>query len=419
MFSNLFNVKAKNTNAVYNKIISLYGNVPQYTKTNYYSVAKEGYSENHVMFRCIREIINAATQVEWIVYNKQKNGKVKDVPGHPAISTLNKPNPINSKESFIERIIAYYYIAGDVPIHKIQTIKSTSLFAYRPDKVSFHLTGDMDMPYKDIKYNTTLDIEPENFNLFKSFDPLDEYDGLGRGMSQCAPAFKSGDLLNAFLDWNVSLLQNGGRPSGAFVTESALDEDSYERAKAQLKNEHAGSQKVGKLLLLEGGLKYQQIGENPKDMDWKEGKESSIIDICAAFGVDPILVGYNKYSTYNNKKEAKKGLYTSVVMPLMSKLAGFLTEFLKLDDGYYISADFSHVPVMQEDEAEKTKRINESKFMTINEKRQALGYDSIEGCDIIGDVIVIEGIPYIAMNLVQAGEELQPKKQVEEIPKEL
>ena len=333
MFLNKIEYKAKrNNNQVYTSIVNAHGKFPRYSEVNYTTIAKEGYQENHVFYRCMQEIIKAAIQGEWRIYQKQKDGKEEYIDNHPILEILNRPNPINSKEELIKRIIAYYYIGGEAPLHKIVLSGNRigGIYTYRPDKVKFEATGDIDYPYDNIEYvsGTSTKIESKHFTLFKNFNPLDDLDGLGHGMSAMQPSLKNGDLLNAFIDWNVSLLQNGASPSGAWVVQEPLDEDVYERAEKTIQNKHAGTLNVGKVMLLDGGANWIKMGENPKDMDWKEGKDSTIVDICCAFGVDPILVGYNKFSSYNNKREAKKDLYTSTVIPLMNELAGCFTSFL-------------------------------------------------------------------------------------------
>lgn len=405
----LFEMKKRvNPKTPYNNIVKVYGNSPRYSEVNYTTIAKEGYMENHVFNRCLREIINAAIQGRWQHCVLDKDGNEIPLENSQFVSVLNKPNAYNSKEELIKRMISYYYIGGEAPLQKIQTIKGiTSILTYRPDKISMTISDNVDIPYKDIKYTagSVTTIDPKSFTLWKNFNPLDEWDGLGHGMSALQSALKSGDLLNAFIDYNVSLLQNSARPSGAYVIPESLDPETFERAKSQIKNNHQGTRNAGNVLLLEGGGSWIKMGENPKDMDWKEGKESTIVDICSAIGPDPILVGYGKYSTYNNKKEAKKDLYTSHVIPLMSDMAGMFTKFLNLPEGEYIKIDYTHVPVMQEDMSEKYKRISESKMLTINEKRKALGYEQIKGGDIIGDHTIVDGKVYAPMNLSLLGEE--------------
>lgn len=406
MFLNKVEYKSKRMNSpVYSNLVKVYGNSPQYTDNNYYSIAKEGYSENNVIFACLREIVQGCTQVEWKVYQTKSDGKDEEVINHPILKLLNKPNPLQSKEEFIERVMLFYYIGGDAPLHKIPLSRGTvgALYTYRPDKTTFTLTGDIDMPYDNIQYMSggVANIKPKEFTLFKTVNPLDELDGLGRGLSPLSAALKNGDLFNSFIDWNVSLLQNGASPSGAWVTQESLDKNVYEIAEKRIQNKYSGTMNAGKTMLLDGGASWVKMGENPKDMDWVRGKESTIKDICSALRVDPIVIGYNEFSSYNNKKEAEKGLYNKVIIPLMNSLAGTLTRFLlPHEENIYITTDFSHIPVLQEDEEKRFERINNAKSLTLNEKRQELGKDEIEGGDIIGDVILINGKPYIPMNLV-------------------
>lgn len=349
MFGLNLETKAKSKNTVYPRIVESYGKHPRYSSVNYRTIAKEGYSENHVFFRCLTEIIKGCQQVEWKAIKTNKDGTTEEI-YIPVLDILNKPSKQFSKQEFIKRVVAFYYIGGEAPLQKIITTSSgiKELYAYRPDKMEIEFTGDMDKPYSKITYmaGNQIPIDPKNFCLFKNFNPLDELDGLGHGMSMLSPSLKNGDLLNAFIDWNVSLLQNGAAPSGAWVIDDMLDKDEYELANTKMSNKITGVRNAGKPLFLDGGAKWVQMGQNPKDMDWKDGKESTIIDICVAIGVDPILVGYNKFSSYNNKREAKKDLYTSTVIPFMQEFAGALTSFLLKEEDLKIDVDFSHLPIM-------------------------------------------------------------------------
>lgn len=404
-----FKQRRKNGKTVYSTIANTYGKTPRYSDAKYLTIAKEGYSENFVFFRCLNEICKAAIQGEWKVSRKLADGKTEEVENHPALQVLNKPNDLYSGDELITRAICFKYLGGEAPLQKIKTSMKgvTQLLCYRPDKVSYEFTSDLAMPYTNIKYlaGAYHSIDPKMFTLWKAFNPLDDFDGLGHGLPQLQPALKSGDLLNSFIDWNVSLLQNGAAPSGAWVVAEAIDKDTYELVEKKIQNKLAGTRNAGKTLFLDGGASWVKMGENPKDMDWAVGKESTIVDICSAIGPDPILIGYGKYSSYNNKKEAKKDLYTSHVIPLMNSLAGLLTSFLELAENEFIEMDFSHIPVMQEDENEKYKRLNDAKFLTINEKRQQLGLQEVDGGNVVGDAIIIDGKAYIPMNLIATGEE--------------
>ncbi|WP_164509053.1 phage portal protein [Clostridium rectalis] len=386
------------------------GNSPRYSDVNYTTIAKEGYMRNWIIFRCMQEIIKGAIQLNWKVKRKNANGEDEEILNHPALKVLENPNPLYGQSELIKRAIVFYYIQGESPFYKIQTsLGIKELYVYRPDRVSFTSNGDVQTPYTNIKYNKET-IKPENFMLWKNFNPMDSWDGIGHGMSMLEPILKNGDLLNELVNWNISLLQNGGNLSGVIALNENVTYDQFDRAEESLKNKHQGVDNVGKYMLLQGVSNYINTGTNPKDMDWSQGKKDTMIDICIGMGVDPILIGLNENSSYNNKNEAEKGLYTKTVIPLMRELSDQLSLFLNLDTekGEYIDIDYSHIPILQEDIKEMYDRLSKAKDMTINEKRKAKGMDPIDGGDIIvpeGIFAIVDGKVYLPMNLIELGNE--------------
>ncbi|NEZ47801.1 phage portal protein [Clostridium niameyense] len=412
--SNLFELKAnsKKDKPIYSSMMAVMGNTPKYTEVDYNAIAKEGYKGNWVIFRCMQEIIKSCIQLNWRVMRYNSKGEPEEIKNHPVLDVIKKPNPLYGQSELIKRAVAFYYIEGSAPFHKVvTTFKGVrNLYVYRPDKIKFDNTDDMNKPYKNIKYigPTITDIQPENFMFWKNFNPLDEYDGLGRGMSVLEPILKNGDLLNSMVDWNTALLQNGGSLSGVISTTEVLGDTEFERAQETIKNKHQGKDSVGKFLLLDGGAVFSPTSINPKDMDWESGKNSTILDICIGMGIDPMLIGINEHSSYNNKNEAEKGLYLKTAIPLMQELADQLSIFLELQEGEYLDIDYSHIPCLQEDMKEMAEILNKSNDMTINEKRAKRGLEPVEGGDIIapsGGFAIKDGKVYLPMGLVDIEEE--------------
>lgn len=416
--SNVFELKAAaGQSNLYTTIAQMKASAPRYSDVKYKAIATEGYMKNWIIFRCIQEIIRAAIQLDWKVMKYNAEGEDEEIKNHPIQQLIEKPNPLYGEAEMIKRAIAFYYIGGESPFVKISAGGSAKeLYAYRPDKISFKSTGNVEEPYQEITYNASQmkSIQPEDFMLWKNFNPIDEWDGLGHGMSMTEPILKNGDLLNEMIDWNVSLLQNGGNLSGIIASESLLPDKNYDRAKAELKNNHQGTKNVGKFLLLEGGSKYYSTSNSPKEMDWNTGKEGVMKDICIGIGVDPIIIGFNENASYNNKNEAEKGLYTKLVIPLMRELGDQLGPFLGIQEGEYLAVDYSKVPVLQEDIKQLNDRINTAKDLTINEKRKARGMEDIKGGDIIapeGSFAIVDGKVYLPMNLISIDDEGSQNKQ--------
>jgi len=113
------------------------------------------------------------------------------------------------------------------------------------------------------------------------------------------------------------------------------------------------------------------------------------IAIAGAFGIPSVLVPRKDQATYSNQATAEKGVYTSVIIPMVQRFCTDFTHFLGLDDdGYYIDADFSDVDCLQsgkKEEQEVHKAISdrckvefESGIITLNDWRAQQGYERVE-----------------------------------------
>lgn len=408
-FRDIFETKKSNSiDDFYTRQIQINGqNTIQYTRTQYKAIASEGYCKNWIIYRCMNEIINAAVQLDFVVMRYNKNGEPEEVKNHPAQHVLENPNPATSQSDFIKKALIYYYIGGDVPFVRTPVNNNKevgSIDAYRPDLMTFELTGDIYNPYRNIRYKgyDEKEISPEDFLLWRNLDPLDDLSGAGRGLSPLKPLLRNGDLLSAMLDWNMSLLNNGGHSSGIITTEKTLTDTQYKRSQATLREEHGGKNKVGKWMLIDGGGKAFSITPSVKDMDWTEGKLQVMKDICVGFGIDPIIIGFNEQSSYNNKEQALKSLYTNKVIPQMRELADLLGPFLMLDKDEYLEVKYDKIPILQDDMKALSEKLSSNTFLTVNKKRTMMGDAEIKGGDVVvnGPYAIVDGQLYLPANLL-------------------
>ena len=88
-----------------------------------------------------------------------------------------------------------------------------------------------------------------------------------------------------------------------------------------------------------------------------EGIESSMIAICNSLNFPILLMNYLKGSTFANLNEVKKSLYQDNVIPEANSFMQAFNNFIGTKDmGVVLEADYSHIPVLQNDlksEAEK------------------------------------------------------------------
>ena len=210
--------------------------------------------------------------------------------------------------------------------------------------------------------------------------PLDDHYGLGC-LGAAAPAVA---VHNASARWHKALLDNAARPSGALVYEpgdgAALSGEQYARLKAEMESLFQGSANAGRPLLLEGGLKWQAMSLTPADMDFVGLKAAAAREIALAFGVPPMLLGLPGDNTYANYKEANRALWRLTVLPMagriLSGIAGGLSAWWP---GLNLAVDMDQVTALHEDREALWRAVTAADFLTVEEKREMLGFAPARG----------------------------------------
>ena len=373
---------------------------------DYKKIAKEGYQENAIVFRCVNEIAHGASAVDLCVYQ----GDVK-LDSHPLISLLQRPNPQFAGNEYFQALYSFLLLSGNsYAVYSLVNGQPRELHLLRPDRVKIE-PGKTHIPKAfeyiiDGRVVNRYDVDSEtgmsDVKHFKMWNPLNDYYGL----SPIQAASFDIDQHNMAAKHNLSLLMNGARPSGAVIfkpkDESGmslqLSDSQRQQLMSDLNMRFSGSHNAGRPMLLEGDFDWKEMGLSPKDMDFLELKNMSARDIALCFGVPSQLVGVPDSQTYNNVSEARLALYEDTIIPLIRRVESDLNEWLAPRFGEDISVryDIDSIPAM----AERRKKTYENVVQAVregiisrNEARERLGYEPIDGGDDV----------YISANLFPLG----------------
>ena len=380
------------------------------SKTNrrYKDYAKDGYQENAIVHRCIQLISNSASAVKIDVFS----GDTK-LDNHELISLLERPNPLQSGVEYFSSLYSYLLISGNSYLLRDTEgfTPPRELYLLRPDRIEIKANESI-IPES---YNYVIDgvtrnvyrVDPRTgqgqIKQIKLWSPLDDFYGLSPIM---ASAYNI-DQHNLAGMHNVALLKNGCTPSGMLKFEptdetgmsTQLTDDQRARLLEDLEFRFQGTHNSGRPMLLEGNFSYQQLGLNPKDMDFLELLNLSAREIALCFGVPAQLIGIPDSQTYSNMETAKLALYEETVIPLLARVESDLNEYLSplYDGDIRIQYDLDSIPAM----AEKRKQVYENVvqgvnagILTRNEARDRLGLEEVTGGDDL----------YIPSNLFPIGE---------------
>jgi HK97 family phage portal protein len=165
--------------------------------------------------------------------------------------------------------------------------------------------------------------------------------------------------------------------------QASLSPDQYDRLLMEMENQHQGARNAGRPMLLEGGLDWKPMGFSPSDMEFQKTKEAAAREIATAFGVPPMLLGIPGDATYANYQEANRAFYRLTVLPLATRVAAALADWLGdfAGEEFELKPDLDQVHALAPERETQWRRIGEASFLTDAEKRALLGLPALE----IGD----------------------------------
>lgn len=385
------------------RIASSYNQVGQAvtTKANFAGFTQEGYQRNVMVFSCIQKIAQACASIEWEAYNKRKGGKPTELDTSPLLDLLHKPNPLQSRQEFIEGLVAYLLLTGNSYIEANRPNEKAipaELWTPCPNNMSVipNALGYVGTyVYKSgsqiRKFPVDAVTMKGNINHIKTFHPTD----LWFGMSPLEAAIVSLDQNNQVGKWNLALLQNSSVPSGVLQVErtptnpsGGLAVEQRDQLRKEVAERYSGANNAGRPMLLEGGISWQQVSLSPKEMEWLNTKKVTAEDICLIYGVPPEIMGLGK-TTYANYNEAQKAFYKGTVLPIMDKIENSLNNWLSPMHNQnanqskdILCYDRDDIEALNYDRGERMKNIDGLTYITQNEKREAMGYEPKEGWDV-------------------------------------
>lgn len=349
--------------------------------------AKEGYMINNTGFRCVDIISKNIASVPLKVKKTSKKEEFFLDDKHPLQKLLNKPNLNKGKDEFISNFVAFHRIAGESfmwangpenkPPHELWIIPPFKMKVATSEKSMLPLGYTFDNGKTKKTWDVNQMTGQSDILHWHTFNPFNTH----RGFSPFTAAAFSVDINNKSSEWNKSLLDNDSRPSGILSTEGNISHQQYKQIKEMMKDYHSGSKTSGNFLMLDGGLKWQQMGLTPKDMDWLTSKSVTATDIASVFGIPNQILGIPGSQTFANYEQARLALWEDTIIPLLDSLVDELNAWLVPkfnEDGLKITYDADKISALEPRRREKWEAVRGADWLTINEKREETDFPRLD-----------------------------------------
>ena len=150
------------------------------------------------------------------------------------------------------------------------------------------------------------------------------------------------------------MFANGMQVSGVLTSDQILKPDQRKQLGETL-NQFAGSDRAGKVAVLESGLKYQQLSINPQDAQMLETRRFSVEQICRWFGVPPVMIGHAAagVTTWGSGVEQIILQFTKTgLRPILRRIeAAIRRDLMSAEDRKNIKVEFSMEGLLRGDSA--------------------------------------------------------------------
>jgi len=323
------------------------------------------YSNVTMVYTCISTTARAISQVPVMI--TQRDSKGNDVPvnpKHPWQTLVNKPNYMMSRSMFIENVLSFWLLDGNVCIIPFPTNTlgkkgvPDAIWPVRWKFMSFTKDSNGHVEqwhYKPNPYTKPIDLAPEDVLHLKFFNPDDSVAGLApheAGKIALRSNYRAGA-------YNAQFFENGAVPGGVLQTDKQLSKGTFERTKSQINQDYGVKQgNAHKLMVLEQGLKWASTGITQRDMEFVELYRLSQEEIMQIYGMKKVIIsantgGANRATAQVERTEWWQGTCLPLMRNMMEIMSWGLFEFRNLP--FKMSFDISAVEALAEDFANKAK----------------------------------------------------------------
>jgi HK97 family phage portal protein len=322
------------------------------------------YAQHPTVSIAISTIAEDAASVDRELYPEGERDEDSEIEDHPLLDLWDKPNSTMCGADLWVASYTFFKLTGECIWYypglrvgvtggfqanrrstgEINLLDPTSVtVAVKNGELIYkQRVNGVDVPL-DLKYLT-------HFKRFNPYNPL-------RGLSQLEAL-----ALELNVDWNAANWNKGyfgehnGVPTGMILSPvgtikpTQTDREEYLK---QFNSYHAKTRRVG---ILPPGYSWQEIGSQPKDMEFGVQREFSREQILAVFGVPPFMAGVLDKANYANAREQSANYWNGPITRMLSYFSNVINyDFMpKVGvEGVEVWPDFERVRALVEDLGQK------------------------------------------------------------------
>lgn len=303
------------------------------------SLINKGYGSNVTVYSIINKITTTASTIPLIVWDKKtdelvEDGKLFDFLKQPAIYR----GEVLSTIEWVETCLVYLLTTGNLYQRKINLVNAKNFDnleiipsgiiepiapnSYLLPNNGFKVTDkqhQFNIPSDDLSHLKYINPTLNGLNTLVGLAPLQA------GLYALTGSTDTQEAMSVIVkNQGVrGLLTNKTNRNGGGVN---MTPEIAKTVKKQMQDMIRGVDKFGSIGVTSAELQYLQMGMSAGDLKLIESGILTDRQLCNVWGVDSKLFNDPSSSTFNNLREATKGLYTNAIIPSLSKIVNQLNQ---------------------------------------------------------------------------------------------
>ena len=341
------------------------------------------------VYKCVRVISETVACLPKKVFERVtligRPGK-QVAPAHPLYRLIHDaPNPMMTAFTYFEMGMAHLLTWGNFYSYierGSRTGRPRGLWPLAPDRVRIEtLNGALWYHVADYEGRESPFYPDEILHIHGL-----GYDGI-RGYSPVRLMMESLGWAKATEQYSARFFGNSARPSGLLLADAgvAIKKEDEEALKASFREFHEGVDNAHRLMLIKGGVKYEQLTLPQNEAQFLETKKLQRSDIAGMFRLQPHKIGDLERATFSNIEHLGIEFATDTIAPWAERLEQECNRLLLSDsEQQRFFIEFELEGLLRGDTAARTQYYREmfnTGSVSQNEIREKENFPPFEGGD--------------------------------------
>jgi len=297
IFSRLFRSRDKPSNRVGAGFYFPFGGTPAGKAVN-----ERTAMQTTAVYACVRILAETLAALPLHVYHYKPDGGKERLPSHPLYRLLHdEPNPEMSSFVFRETLMVHLLLWGNAFAQIIRDGRGRVLALYPllPSRMDVErnkagaLTYTYNREYGDKGGAGSVTLRREDVLHIPGLG----FDGL-IGYSPIAMARNAVGMSIAAEEYGSRFFSGGANPGGVLTYDGTVN--NPDKIRDSWQSGFGGSGNAHKIAVLEGGMKYQQIGIPPEQAQFLATRKFQLNEIARIFRIPPHMIGDLDKSSFSN-----------------------------------------------------------------------------------------------------------------------